>query len=112
MLLCFTPMIDIIKLICYFIVRLFQVVYNIFSKKIHINFPESFFKKTNVKSNKVIKRNYKDEEFDKEAELWGLSEEDKRITKEERMTPADFIEAEERDDDELITDEWEEDKYK
>lgn len=37
---------------------------------------------------------------------------DKRITKEERMSPADFIEAEERDDDELITDEWEEDKYK
>lgn len=66
----------------------------------------------NVKSNKVAKRNYKDEEFDKEVELFGLSEEYKRIAKEERMTPADFIEAEERDDDELITDEWEEDKYK
>ena len=52
------------------------------------------------------------ENFDKEAKLWGLSEEDKRIAKEERMTPADFVEAEERDDDELITDEWEEDKYK
>lgn len=109
----FILMIDMAKLVCYFIIWLFQVIYNIFSKKkIHINFPESSFKKTNVKSNKVVKRNYKDEEFDKEAKLWGLSEEDKRIAKEERMTPADFIEAEERDDDELITDEWEEDKYK
>lgn len=106
-------MIDMAKLVCYFIVWLFQVIYNIFSKKkMHINFPESSFKKTNVKSNKAVKRNYKDEEFDKEAELWGLSEEDKRIAKEERMSPADFVEAEERDDDELITDEWEEDKYK
>ncbi len=59
----------------------------------------SFFKKTNVKSNKVVKRNYKDEKFDKEAELWGLSEENKKIAKEERMSPADFVEAEERDDD-------------
>ena len=45
--------------------------------------------------------------FEREAKLWGLSENDKRIAKEERMSPADFIEAEERDDDELITDEWE-----
>ncbi len=109
----FILMIDMAKLVCYFIVWLFQIIYNIFSKKkIHINFPEASFKKTNVKSNKAVKRNYKDEEFDKEAELWGLSEEDKRIAKEERMSPADFVEAEERDDDELITDEWEEDKYK
>lgn len=109
----FTLMIDMAKLVSYFIIWLFQVIYNIFSKKkMHINFPESSFKKTNVKSNKIVKRNYKDEEFDKEAELWGLSEEDKRIAKEERMSPADFVEAEERDDDELITDEWEEDKYK
>jgi hypothetical protein len=109
----FILMIEITKLFCYFIIWLFQTIYNIFSKKkIHINFPESSFKKTNVKSNKVVKRNYKDEEFDKEAKLWGLSKEDKRIAKEERMSPADFVEAEERDDDELITDEWEEDKYK
>ena len=109
----FILMIDMSKLVCYLIIWLFQIIYNIFSKnKIHINFPESSFKKTNVKSNKVVKRNYKDEEFDKEAKLWGLSEEDKRIAKEERMSPADFVEAEERDDDELITDEWEEDKYK
>lgn len=109
----FILMIDVAKLVCYFIVWLFQVIYNIFSKKkMHINFPESSFKKTNVKLNTVVKRNYKDEKFDKEAALWGLSEEDKRIAKEERMSPADFVEAEERDDDELITDEWEEDKHK
>jgi len=48
----------------------------------------------------------------KKQNYGGLSEEDKRIAKEERMSPADFVEAEERDDDELITDEWEEDKYK
>lgn len=47
-----------------------------------------------------------DKEFEREAKLWGLSEEDKRIAKQERMSPADFIEAEERDDDELYTDEW------
>ena len=88
----FILMIDMTKLVCNLIIWLFQTIYNIFSKKkIHINFPESSFKKTNVKSNKVVKRNYKDEEFDKEAKLWGLSEEDKRIAKEETMTPADFI---------------------
>ena len=109
----FILMIEITKLFCYFIIWLFQTINNIFSKKkIHINFPESSFKKTNVKLNKVVKRNYKDEEFDKKAKLWGLTEEDKRIAKEERMSPADFVEGEERDDDELITDEWEEDKYK
>lgn len=49
----------------------------------------------------------KDNEFEKESNLWGLSKEDKRIAKQERMSPADFVEAEERDDDELFTDEWE-----
>ena len=106
-------MIDMSKLVCYLIIWLFQIIYNIFSKnKIHINFPEPSFKETKVKPDKTVKRNYKDEEFERKAELWRLSEEDKRIAKEERMSPADFVEAEERDDDELITDEWEEDKYK
>ncbi len=49
----------------------------------------------------------KDDDFDKQAKLWGLSKEDKRIAKEERMSPADYVEAEENDDDELIKDEWE-----
>ena len=42
--------------------------------------------------------------FDKEAKLWRLTEEDKRIAKEERLSPADYIEAEERDNDDLIDD--------
>lgn len=33
--------------------------------------------------------------------IWGLSKEDKRMAREERMTDADYIEAEERDDDNL-----------
>ena len=53
---------------------------------------------------------WEEEEFEREADLWGLSKEDRRIAKEERMSPAEFIEAEERDDDELFTDEWE-DEY-
>lgn len=64
---------------------------------------ESLFK---TKS-KEKEMSWKEKEFEREAKLWGLSEEDKRIAKEERMSPADFIEAEERDDDELVTDEWE-----
>ena len=43
--------------------------------------------------------------FDREADLWGLSREDRRIAREERMSPADYVEAEERDDDELLDDE-------
>lgn len=39
-----------------------------------------------------------------ENNIWGLSKEDKRIAKEERMSDADYIEAEERDDDNLDTD--------
>ena len=46
-------------------------------------------------------------EFEREAKKWGLSKEDKRIAKEERMSPADYIEAEEYDDDNLDLDEWE-----
>lgn len=48
-----------------------------------------------------------DDEFESEAKLWGLSEEDKKIAKKERMSPADYIEAEEYDDDNLDLDEWE-----
>ena len=59
----------------------------------------------NLKKRKIIQSN--DAEFTKEAKHWGLSNEDIRIAKQERMSPADYIEAEERDDDELVTDEWE-----
>lgn len=60
----------------------------------------------NIKT-KIRKDSYKDLKFDNEAKLWGLSEEDKKIAKKERMSPADFIKAEETDDDELIYNEWE-----
>ena len=71
-------------------------------------FPEPPKFNSNVKSIfKEKELSWKEKEFEKEAKLWGLSESDKRIAKEERMSPADFIEAEERDDDELVTDEWE-----
>lgn len=39
--------------------------------------------------------------FNREANLWGLSNEDKRIARQERMSPADYTEAEENDDDDL-----------
>ena len=63
-----------------------------------------FKDKNNYKKKKKVN---KKSEFDEEADLWGLSSEDRRIAKEERMSPADYIEAEESDDDELFTDEWE-----
>lgn len=49
----------------------------------------------------------KKDKFDREADLWGLSKEDRRLAKEERMSPADYVEAEEYDDDELLKDDWE-----
>ena len=36
--------------------------------------------------------------------IWNLSDEDKRIAREERMSDADYIEAEEKDDDNLDND--------
>ena len=42
--------------------------------------------------------------FERESNLWNLSKEDKRIAKEERMSPADYIEAEENNDDNLDID--------
>lgn len=52
------------------------------------------------------KKSWKEKEFDKQADLWGLSKEDRRIAKQERMSPADYAEAEEYDDDELLKDDW------
>lgn len=71
-------------------------------KEIYIT-PKENTKKNNT-NNKKDTKSYKDIEFDKEAELWGLSKEDKKIAKEERMSPADYIEAEEYDDDNLDID--------
>ena len=119
----------IIKFSLYFVSAIFAGIY-VIAKEIIIHilalFGLIFSNNGNNKYNKQQKNNikvynyyqvepqpkkakntlsFKEEEFEKEAELWGLSEEDKRIAKEERMTPAEFIEAEERDDDELFTDE-------
>lgn len=55
---------------------------------------------------KVIDTTYEEKEFENEAKLWGLSESDKKLAKQERMSPADFVEAEERNDDVLDTDEF------
>jgi hypothetical protein len=35
-----------------------------------------------------------------------LSKNDRKIAKQEKMSPADYIEAEERDDDDLIDDDF------
>ena len=53
---------------------------------------------------KVLLGGYKEqteEEFEKEARKYNLSKRDREIAKKERMTPAEYIEAEERDDDNL-----------
>ncbi len=119
----------IIKFSLYFVSAIFAGIY-VIAKEIIIHilalFGLIFSNNGNNKYNKQQKNNikvynyyqeesqpkkakktlsFKEEEFEKEAELWRLSEEDKRIAKEERMTSAEFIEAEERDDDELFTDE-------
>lgn len=59
------------------------------------------------KENKKKEMSWEEREFEREADLWGLSKEDRRIAKEERMSPAEFVEAEEYDDNELLLDEWE-----
>lgn len=104
-------MVKVILYTVYFIGWIFDVIASIFvSRKTRVNTTYyTSYEKTKQKKNKIIdlKDEDYDEKFEKEAKLWSLSEEDKRIAKEERMSPADFIEAEERDDDELVTDEWE-----
>jgi len=95
-----------------FLVECFVCLYKCILSLFGVSF-ESYNKRSNKKSgnkkkrNKVIDVSWEEKEFNKEADLWGLSKEDRRIAKEERMSPADYIEAEERDDDELVTDEWE-----
>ena len=57
---------------------------------------------------KVLFNGYKEqdeEEFEKEAKKYNLSKRDKEMARNERMTPAEYVEAEERDDDNLYYDE-------
>ena len=90
---------------------LINIIVSIFvPKRIRrVNTTKYYQPKSNNPKRKIIylRENEYDEKFENDAKLWSLSETDKRIAKQERMSPADFIEAEERDDDELVTDEWE-----
>ena len=99
---------EIIKLIVIFVVKIIAL----FKETSKSNYSGTYntgysHTKNGSKAKKNQKISWQDEEFKREADLWGLSQEDRRIAKEERMSPADFIEAEERDDDELFTNEWE-----
>lgn len=97
------------EILMYIVRRIIDLFAIIFGKNItRINYKKSnknYSKNVNKKRNKDI--SWKEAKFEEEADLWGLSKEDRRIAKEERMSPSDFVEAEERDDDELFTDEWE-----
>lgn len=86
------------------IINFIIFLFSLFSKKgssryVHFNL--------RVPSNNISNKKKKYQEksgFDKEADLWGLSKEDRIIAKEERMSPAEYVEAEERDNDDLDTD--------
>lgn len=82
--------------ICYLVVSL--IISMITGKK--VGAPKKF----NVNFNNNKKTSWKEDEFEKEANILGLSKEDKRIAKEEGMNPSDYIEAEENDDDVLDED--------
>jgi len=64
------------------------------------NHTKYYPKKTTIKNPK----NNKTYEYDKKNNIWHLTKEDKRFAKEERMSYSDYIEAEERDDDDLDDD--------
>lgn len=108
-----------IVVICYIVALIFHLIKGIVnlilnknSKKTanlksNIEFVDYNFEKSKVNNKSKNKSSWFDNKFEKEADFWGLSKEDRRIAKEERMSPADFIEAEEYDDDELFKDEWE-----
>lgn len=102
-------MVELMVIIIVWIISLFTgATKSNYSNTYSEDYSKDYSNKTNKsKVSKKQKVSWKEEEFEREADLWGLSKEDRRIAKEERMSPADFIEAEERDDDELFTDEWE-----
>lgn len=86
--------------ICYLVVSL--IISMITGKK--VGAPKKFNVNFESKRNNNKKTSWKEDEFEKEANILGLSKEDKRIAKEEGMNPSDYIEAEENDDDELDKD--------
>ena len=85
-----------------FIALIFAFFYTIIKTIIDFFLGKQTPTKTPVK--KTFKHKQKTYEYDKENDIWHLTEEDKRIAKEERMSHADYIEAEERDDDNLDND--------
>ena len=105
--------------ICYIVALIFHLIKGIVNLilnkngkkttnlKSNIEFVDYGFEESKVNNKSNNKSYWFDNKFEKEADLWGLTKEDRRIAKEEGMSPADFIEAEEYDDDELFKDEWE-----
>ena len=92
-----------------FIVLMFSLLWYALKSIINFIFGKPNNNKSTIKrsipSKQTFKHKQRTYEYDKENNIWHLSEEDKRIAKEERMTYADYIEAEERDDDNLDNDE-------
>ena len=105
--------------ICYIVALIFHLIKGIVNLipnkngkktanlKSNIEFVDYGFEESKVINKSKNKSSWFDNKFEKEADLWWLSKEARRIAKEERMSPADFIEVEEYDDDELFKDEWE-----
>lgn len=89
-----TVIFTFIALIFAFFIDIIKIIFNLILGK---PFKKTPVKKTNKNKRKIY-------EYDKENNIWHLSEEDKNIAKNERMSYADYIEAEERDDDNLDTD--------
>ena len=62
------------------------------------------FNSCHINENYVPSQEVTSSKIHNDNNIWNLSDEDKRIAREERMSDADYIEAEERDDDNLDND--------
>ncbi len=93
-----TVLFSLIALIFAIFIDIFRLIINLILGK------PSKPVKTKIPSKETFKHKQRTYEYDKENNIWHLSEEDKRIAKAERMSYADYIEAEERDDDNLDND--------
>ena len=87
-----------------FIALIFAIFIDIFRLIINLILGTSNKSKTKTPSKQTFKHKQRTYEYDQENDIWHLSKEDKRIAKSERMSYADYIEAEERDDDNLDND--------
>lgn len=100
MLYCMLFILYLMYYICYLVVSL--IISMITGKR--VGNPKKFNVNFESKRNNNKKASWKEDDFEKEANILGLSKEDKRIAREEGMSPLDYIEAEENDDDELDED--------